>query len=124
MGGTRSRAWLLAAACAALLVALVAAGGPEATIAAAAWAGGGARSSGAALGSLHNSSSSGTSSSGSAWTELWAPSKQQPKKDKAQRLEELRAENVWKNDLVMWVLPSEARAAMPHALQVGAVLWE
>jgi lathosterol oxidase len=40
-------------------------------------------------------------------------------KDRQTRLAELRRENEWKNDLVMWMLPDSARAAMPHAVQVS-----
>lgn len=71
-----------------------------------------------------SSSSSGPgSASSSRWAELWAgtsstgaPSK---KKDKAQVLAELRAENEWKNSLVLWVLPQEIRNQMPMVVQVS-----
>ena len=33
-------------------------------------------------------------------------------------LKEIRVENDWKNDLVLWVLPSQVRAATPRLVQV------
>lgn len=52
-----------------------------------------------------------------AWTALWERPSGTPK-PKEQRLAELREENAWKNNLVLWILPQSARDAMPMPLQV------
>jgi len=37
---------------------------------------------------------------------------------KQKRLDDLRSENIWKNDLVLWILPDSWREAMPQWTQV------
>ena len=106
-----TRSWVLLAALAAALAALVAAGGADAGLAAAQRLGGSAF---APSGLAQNGSSS------SAWGLWGGGASQRPKKDKQQLLAELHAENVWKNDLVLWVLPAETRAKLPMVVQVRA----
>ena len=107
----RTRAWVLLAALAAALAALVAAGGADAGLAAAQRLG---DSAFAPNGLARNGSSS-------SWVPLWRKTASQKRqKDKMQTLAELHAENVWKNDLVLWVLPAETRAKMPMIVQVRA----
>ena len=45
-----------------------------------------------------------------------------PRKPRAVTLAQIAAENDWKNDMVLWVLPRELRAAMPRIVSswVGA----
>ena len=87
----------LLVACAAALVTATSAGSPEVT----------ARLSWVSSAPALNSSAP-------------TPSPQRPQKDKAQLRAELHAENVWKNDLVLWVLPEPARAKLPMIGQVRA----
>ena len=54
------------------------------------------------------------------WLASWAPLRAMPK---AERLQLLREENVWKNDLVMWMFPDNVREALPHAVQTWLRCW-
>ena len=105
------RSWLLVAVLAAALAALVAGGGADAGLAAAQRLGGSAF---APSGPAQNGSSS------SVWGLWGSGASRRPHKDKQQLLAELHAENVWKNDLVLWVLPAETRARLPMVVQVRA----
>lgn len=105
------RSWVLVAVLAAALAALVAGGGADAGLAAAQRLGGSAF---APSGPAQNGNSS------SVWGLWGSGASRRPHKDKQQLLAELHAENVWKNDLVLWVLPAETRAKLPMVVQVRA----
>ena len=104
---------LLGLVCATALAALlVAASGSDAGLAA-------ARLVGGSRGVVHQHNGTSAASAWSSWQRLWHGTPPLVAKPKAQLLRELREENVWKNDLVLWILPAKARAAMPMVLQVG-----
>jgi len=48
----------------------------------------------------------------------WKPGFSSSRKSLEATLGEIRVENDWKNDLVLWVLPSQVRAATPRLVQV------
>jgi lathosterol oxidase len=44
-----------------------------------------------------------------------------PTKD--ERLEQLYKESVWKNDLILWIIPSTFRDQLPHMVQVSVIIF-
>lgn len=56
----------------------------------------------------------------SSWLSSWAPLRDMPK---AERMQLLLEENIWKNDLVMWMFPQAFRDATPHLFHTWLRCW-
>jgi len=59
-------------------------------------------------------------SSSMASTRLFQSQRTIPTKD--ERLEQIYNESVWKNDLILWIIPSTFRDQLPHMVQVSFII--